>query len=311
MAAQLSENSHQGFDGIKAALCLGSMEAKSNTASGMPVCLWRNGIGSRSSGKERDAETGLDWFLVRYNSSPQGRFTAPDPFNPIKLKPVQLKKWISNPQRWDKYVYALNNPITMIDPDGMNACGTNDDSTCKVTIIYVSRSKNSKGKYVDRFKDEKGQENFNAKAIVRINGISVGLFLARTIPSSDKFATPANGTFSATLDNHSGQRALRLQPTKNIPIIGDRNPATGKDHAEDILSHASGRISRSQPLGFTGTYPKDGVLHGVSEGCQLIARPAYDLFQRITGMISDNGPPQQNFTVILNTNENEPIEPDE
>jgi len=57
-AAQLSENSHQGFEGIKAALCLGSMEAKSNTASGMPVCLWREGIGSRSSGKERDTETG-------------------------------------------------------------------------------------------------------------------------------------------------------------------------------------------------------------------------------------------------------------
>jgi hypothetical protein len=56
--AQLIENSHQGFDGIKAALCLGSMEVKSNTASGMEICLWRNGIGSRSSGKERD-ETGL------------------------------------------------------------------------------------------------------------------------------------------------------------------------------------------------------------------------------------------------------------
>jgi hypothetical protein len=67
--AQLSENSHQGFDGLKAALCLASMEAKSNTASGMPLCLPQNGIGSRSTGKERDAETGLDFFLARYYSS--------------------------------------------------------------------------------------------------------------------------------------------------------------------------------------------------------------------------------------------------
>jgi hypothetical protein len=74
-ATQLSENSHQGFDGIKAALCLVSMEAKSNTASGMPVCLWREGIGSHSSGKERDAETGLDYFGARYYSGAQGRFT--------------------------------------------------------------------------------------------------------------------------------------------------------------------------------------------------------------------------------------------
>jgi hypothetical protein len=65
--AELSENSHQGFEGIKAALCLASMEAKSNTASGMRACLRRNGIGSRSSGKERD-ETGFDYFLARYYS---------------------------------------------------------------------------------------------------------------------------------------------------------------------------------------------------------------------------------------------------
>jgi hypothetical protein len=59
-AAQLSENLHQGFDGIKAALYLGSMEAMSNDASGMRVCLWQEGIGSRISGKERAAEAGLE-----------------------------------------------------------------------------------------------------------------------------------------------------------------------------------------------------------------------------------------------------------
>ena len=57
---QLSENSHQGFDGLKPALCLASMKAKSNPASGMPLCLRRNGIESRSSGKEWAAETELD-----------------------------------------------------------------------------------------------------------------------------------------------------------------------------------------------------------------------------------------------------------
>jgi hypothetical protein len=71
--AELSENSHQGFDGIKAALCLASMEAKSNTASGMPLCLRPNGTGSRSSGKERD-ETGLDYFGAMYYLGTQGKF---------------------------------------------------------------------------------------------------------------------------------------------------------------------------------------------------------------------------------------------
>jgi RHS repeat-associated protein len=33
----------------------------------------------RFTGKERDAETGLDYFNARYNSSAQGRFTGADP----------------------------------------------------------------------------------------------------------------------------------------------------------------------------------------------------------------------------------------
>jgi RHS repeat-associated protein len=110
MATQLSENSHQGFEGIKAGLCLASMEAKSNDASGMPVCLWRNGIRSRSSGKERDAETGLDYFGFRYYSGAQGRWTSPDePF---------ADQHPADPQSWNLYGYVRNNPLRYIDPDG-------------------------------------------------------------------------------------------------------------------------------------------------------------------------------------------------
>src|SRR5512136_2198390 len=98
---QLSENSHQGFDGIKAALCLASMQANSNTASGMQLRLRRNGIGSRSSGKERDVETGLDYFGARYYSGAQGRFTSPDPGAWIFLEPQSI----------NRYSYALNNPL--------------------------------------------------------------------------------------------------------------------------------------------------------------------------------------------------------
>ncbi len=62
------------------------------------------------TGKERDAETGLDYFGARYFSGAQGRFTSPDkPFagqNP------------ANPQSWNLYSYGLNNPLRYIDPTG-------------------------------------------------------------------------------------------------------------------------------------------------------------------------------------------------
>jgi RHS repeat-associated protein len=107
---QLSENSHQGFEGIKAALCLAEFEANSNRASGMAACLRPNGTGSRCSGKERDAESGLDYFGERYFSSPQGRFTAPDlPF---------LDQYVTDPQSWNLYAYVRNNPLINVDPTG-------------------------------------------------------------------------------------------------------------------------------------------------------------------------------------------------
>jgi len=106
---QLSENSHQGFEGIKAALCLASMEAKSNTASGMRACLRQDRIGSRSSGKERD-ETGLDYFGARYFSGAMGRFTNADaPF---------ADQHQENPQSWNLYQYGYNNPLSNLDVDG-------------------------------------------------------------------------------------------------------------------------------------------------------------------------------------------------
>jgi RHS repeat-associated protein len=109
-ALQLSENTHQGFEGIKAALCLASMEAKSNDAPGMPVCLRQEGIRSCSSGKERDNETGLDYFGARYLSSAQGRWTSPDaPF---------ADQHPANPQSWNLYAYVRNNPLRYVDPSG-------------------------------------------------------------------------------------------------------------------------------------------------------------------------------------------------
>ena len=73
------------------------------------------------TGKERDAETGLDYFGARYYSGAQGRFTSDDPLNiPAlqRLNPEQFARIVASPQNWNGYAYALNNPLRNIDPDG-------------------------------------------------------------------------------------------------------------------------------------------------------------------------------------------------
>lgn len=61
--------------------------------------------------KERDIETGLDYFLARYYSSIQGRFTSPDaPF---------MDQHEIDPQSWNLYTYVGNNPLLFTDTRGL------------------------------------------------------------------------------------------------------------------------------------------------------------------------------------------------
>ncbi len=62
------------------------------------------------TGKERDGETGLDWFGTRYLSSAQGRFTSPD-------KPF-VDQSVFDPQSWNLYSYTRNNPLKYVDRTG-------------------------------------------------------------------------------------------------------------------------------------------------------------------------------------------------
>jgi RHS repeat-associated protein len=78
------------------------------------------------TGKDRDNETGLDFFEARYHSSAQGRFLSPDEFagGPTELfaevaahNPTFYAD-IAEPQSLNKYAYCLNNPFKFVDPDG-------------------------------------------------------------------------------------------------------------------------------------------------------------------------------------------------
>jgi len=85
--------------------------------------------------KERDIETGLDYFGARYFASAQGRFTSPDE--------IFADQSEGDPQSWNLYAYVRNNPLRYIDPLGLahvdangNWVGDKDNEYDKQTGLY-------------------------------------------------------------------------------------------------------------------------------------------------------------------------------
>jgi RHS repeat-associated protein len=69
-----------------------------------------DGVKQRFTSKQRDVESGLDYFGSRYYASSQGRFTGVDP--------LMSSAELGMPQTWNRYAYVLNNPLVIVDPNG-------------------------------------------------------------------------------------------------------------------------------------------------------------------------------------------------
>ena len=124
-ASLVAEKPHLGGPDFALISHQGLAAANVLIAPGIARCLCDGGRRSRSTGKERDAETGLDYFGARYFSAAQGRFTSPD--GPL------IDQTTDDPQSWNLYSYVRNNPLIFTDPTGndcvyVNSGGSGIDS---------------------------------------------------------------------------------------------------------------------------------------------------------------------------------------
>ena len=88
--------------------------------------------------KERDKETGLDYFGARYYDSELGRFLGVDPMESVFPK-------------WNGYNYAMCSPIRLLDPDGKSAregVGVNEDGF----VVYDDGKKDMNVYYLGKYK---------------------------------------------------------------------------------------------------------------------------------------------------------------
>ena len=104
-----------------------------------PACLLSAAFAnpSISTGKERDTESGNDYFGARYYASSMGRFMSPDPLY------LEFHRLV-DPQQLNLYAYGRNNPLRYTDSTGLDVnldCSKVSSDACNKTVGDLNNRK--------------------------------------------------------------------------------------------------------------------------------------------------------------------------
>ena len=188
------------------------------------------GTEHRFTEKERDTESGNDYFGARYYASTMGRFMSPD-WSPYPMAVPYLD--FRNPQSLNLFIYALNNPLNRYDLDG------HDWRT------YVQKAR--------QWAADHPRTIFAAKAVgaLVVTATAVAAIVVTAPVAAAALTTAAIVTTSLTL------------ATETIAVIGASSAAICYTAAavtgdKGIAKAASATLAVTTPSGFIGTIATDG-----------------------------------------------------
>lgn len=182
--------------------------------------------------KERDNESGLDYFLARYHSPSQGRFLSPDP---VSISAERLR----DPQQLNLFAYARNNPLKFIDPDGARIIVFTEAQKQGHSFVWVNNASHnvlySYGRYAG------GSSNMNLRGgnpvgpgiLVRIEGdAAIATFLKGrqskdstlrgytvTTPDEEKVYSNLQSQFDKGRALNEGERAIASNVADDARVI--------------------------------------------------------------------------------------------
>jgi RHS repeat-associated protein len=215
----------------------------------------------RFTGKERDIESGLDYFGARYYGSRIGRFTTVDPVN-------TWRENLDDPQRWNRYAYVRNSPLRYVDPDGRQLAPVTALTTVKLPESQDARTDVAIGLVGGLLMLIPGleiQANSDAQRAGQVVGMGLGLAAAvSTAPAAAPKGIQAN---KAAGDAWSKAVGAELKATYEVavPEITVRTQSGSKTRLDWVTKDSSGAIgcveckaSATAPLtkGQTVTHPE-------------------------------------------------------
>jgi RHS repeat-associated protein len=206
------------------------------------------------TGKERDSESGLDNFGARYDSSSLGRFMSPDPVM------VSWRRMV-NPQVWNAYSYAGNNPLRYVDPTGEEIVplGVHTDEEIKKRKNEIKQELKNK----DLTKEQKDalKKERNTLGLEQQGNHVVSNLLANLDKTGERngltlkdfsLTTDTKNDFAGkvTPENMKGMLAAQAFASAGSPIYIRTEPETGfyqmSQHSQDYSYYGAAALSHEQ-----------------------------------------------------------------
>ena len=232
---------------------LGSGVGGRTTSIGFGVV---DGIRQKFTSKERDIETGLDYFGARYFANTQGRFTSTDP--------LLASGRTANPQSWNRYSYVLNNPIRLIDPSGQNEeesqpQGDQQEKPAKVDEATKDGVKVTVTQLTEPVA-------FDNKNINGTNRTGVGVQLVFTFEEDGKPASNATGTEKVEakqgeeVQQNTAKVTLDAQGRASDYVTNSAPTPTNSQQAQQLYTRVTSPFITEQKAVFTVTTSKGTVI---------------------------------------------------
>jgi RHS repeat-associated protein len=222
--------------------------------------------------QEKDTESLLDYFGARYYRNLGGRF--------ITVDPDHVAGNLFDPQRWNAYAYARNNPLTFVDWLGLAPCPPDTNgSTCVegtagtgevVFDIWFLQLRAAARNWWASHQPENEPEVKGASPFgpLGLRGLAGGAQGLRALPS----IVAKNGTRVTGLTRHGVNRAIGdtasragtkpqaiLDALKNPQRIVDGIDSKGRpfqvffgENARVVVNPQTGRIISTNPLSAAG-----------------------------------------------------------
>lgn len=196
---------------------------------------------SHFTGKERDIESGNDYFGARYYASTMGRMMSPD--SGIDQHP-------EDPQSWNLYSYVRNNPLNSVDPDGEFTC---DSKTVTATQCANAHASDDKaGAALGAIKDKYGADSSQYKDAARAHEVLGGTKDNGVVPTIGNAGKDSEGSVTIgamqakTDENPNGQ---------NIKVTLGAGEFDGSSGAATSIEHEGFHVADAHDWINTGFNP--------------------------------------------------------